>query len=132
MRQTNLMILIAIQLFCLSTKSSNRRGASGKKSRGLRHPSSHVTFIIAAVTLGSSWSSMSISLIFGQDGRKTLGYDRARRYNVTTVFLRMFGLEWLRRGSKSAIRDMAREVVTTCGSVIKGREIVGTEIDVMS
>ena len=69
----NLMILMAIQLLLPSTSRSNRRGANGRKSCGLRQPSSHTTLTTAAVTLGSSDSSCKRSLIFGHAGLNVSG-----------------------------------------------------------
>jgi hypothetical protein len=70
---TSLMSLIAIQLFPLSTRSSNSLGARGKKSWGLRQPNSQTTFTIAAVTLGCSFSSINRSFIFGHAGFRVSG-----------------------------------------------------------
>ena len=121
---TSLMSLIAIQLFPESTRSSNNRGANGKKSCGRLHPSSQTTFTMAAVTLESSFSSIRRSFIFGHAGLKVSGYTRARRYTVTIVFFRIIGLEWLRRGSKSDSTDIANDEVITCGKVMIGRVMV--------
>lgn len=126
------MILIAIQLLPPSTKRVNSRGAKGRKSRGLRQPSSHTTLMTAAVTLGSSSVSISMSLIFGHAGRSVSGYASARRYSVTIVFFRTLGFEWVRRGMRSINNDSARDVVMMCGSVTSGREIVGMDGEVMS
>ena len=124
--------LIAIQLFPLSTRSSKSRGASGKKSCGLLHPSSHTTLTIAAVTLGSSPSSISLSFIFGHAGRKVSGYTSANLYNVTIVFLRIVGWEWLNRGRRSDRTERASEGVMTCGSVMIGSAMVVGAVDVKS
>jgi len=70
---TSLINFIAIQLLPPSTRSSNNRGAKGRKSFGLRHPSSQTTLTIAAVTLGSSLLSIRRSLILGQAARSVSG-----------------------------------------------------------
>lgn len=112
-QHTSLMILMAIQLFEPCTNKSKSRGARGRKSCGLRHPSSQTTLMIAAVTLESSSSSSNRSLIFGQAGRSVSGYTKAKRYKVTMVFFRMAGEEWLRRGKRSVSRELAMEGLTT-------------------
>lgn len=122
---TSLIILMAIQLLPPSTKRSNKRGASGRKSCGRLHPSSHTTLTTAAVTLGSSLSSSRRSLILGQAGRSVSGYTKAKRYNVTMVFLRTRGCEWPSLGSKSDRRELAMDGLITCGIAIKGKDIVG-------
>ena len=120
---TSLMSLMAIQLLPPSTKSSKSRGAKGRKSFGLRQPSSHTTLTIAAVTLGSSSGSISRSLILGHAARRASGYTKARRYSVTSVFLRIFEWLWLNRGSRSCRVDRANEGVMTWGRVAMGRDI---------
>ena len=126
------MILIAIQLLPPSTKRSNRRGASGKKSFGRLQPSSHTTLITAAVTLESSSSFMRRSLIFGHAGRSVSGYTNASLYRATTVFLRITGLECDNLGSRSERRDNAREEVMTWGNVTRGKEMVGGRGELIS
>jgi len=101
---TSLISLIAIQLFPLSTRSSNSRGARGKKSCGLRQPNSHTTLTIAAVTLGSSF-------ILGHAGLRVSGYTNANRYKVTIVFLRTPGWECVNRGRRSERTERARDGV---------------------
>lgn len=78
---------------------------------------------MAAVTLGSSLGSIRRSLIFGQAARRASGYTSARRYNVTSVFLRMFAWLWFKRGSRSASVERAKDGVMTCGRVAIGRDI---------
>lgn len=107
------MILMAIQLFEPCTNKSNKRGARGRKSCGLRHPSSQTTLMIAAVTLESSFSSSSRSLIFGQAGRRVSGYTKANRYNVTIVFFRIAGEEWFKRGRRSVSKELAMDGLIT-------------------
>jgi len=123
---------MAIQLFPLSTRSSKSRGASGKKSCGLLHPNSHTTLTIAAVTLGSSPSSISLSFIFGHAGLRVSGYTRANLYKVTMVFLRIAGCEWLNLGRRSERTESASEGVMTCGRVMIGSAIVVGAVDVKS
>ena len=123
---------MAIQLFPLSTRSSNNLGASGRKSWGRRQPSSHTTLTIAAVTLGSSPSSINRSLILGQAGRRVSGYTKANLYSVTIVFLRTVGCECVSRGRRSDRTDNASEGVIICGSVMIGRDIVVTAVEVRS
>lgn len=108
---TSLINFIAIQLFPPSTRSSNNRGASGRKSLGLLQPSSQTTLMMAAVTLGSSSRSMRRSLIFGHAARSVSGYTSARRYSVTIVFFRIAGFECVSRGNKSVKVDRARDGV---------------------
>ena len=86
----------------------------------------------AAVTLESSVSSISLSLIFGQDGRKVSGWESASRYSVTIVFLRTLALEWLNRGNKSGSMDIANDGVIMWGIVMRGKEIVGMETEEIS
>lgn len=121
---TNLINFIAIQLLPPSTSSSNSRGAKGRKSCGRLHPSSQTTLTMAAVTLGSSLLSISLSLILGQAARSVSGYTRAILYSVTIVFLRMTGWEWLSRGSKSASTESARDGVMMCGRAEMGRDMM--------
>ena len=108
---TSFISLIAIQLFPLSTRSSNSRGARGKKSCGLRQPNSHTTLTIAAVTLGSSPSSINRSFILGHAGLRVSGYTNASRYKVTIVFLRTPGWECVNRGRRSERTERARDGV---------------------
>ena len=129
---TSLISLIAIQLFPLSTRSSNSRGARGKKSCGLRQPNSHTTLTIAAVTLGSSPSSISRSFILGHAGLRVSGYTNANRYKVTIVFLRTPGWECVNRGRRSERTERARDGVIMWGSVMMGRDIVVTAVEVKS
>lgn len=134
-RLTSLINLIAIQLFPPSTSNSNSRGASGKKSCGLRHPSSQITFTMAAVTLGSSLSSCNLSLIFGQAGLKVSGYTNANRYSVTTVFFRIAACECVKRGNMSESTELAMLGLMTCGIATSGSEItagVGLEMSFLS
>lgn len=120
--QTNLIILIAIQLLPLSTSSSKSRGAKGRKSCGRRQPSSQTTLMAAVVTLISSWSSIRWSLIFGHDSLSASGYTNASRYRHTMVFLRTTGLECERRERISGSRDIASEGVMICGRVMSGKD----------
>ena len=48
------------------------------------------------------------------------------------VFLRILGFECDIRGNRSANRDIARDGVMMCGNVIKGREMVGIDGELMS
>lgn len=120
---TSFMSLMAIQLLPPSTSRSNNRGARGRKSCGRRHPNSHTTFTIAAVTLGSSLGSIRRSLIFGHAALRASGYTSAKRYRVTNVFFLM--LDWLcpKRGRRSARVESAKDGVMTCGSVAMGRDM---------
>lgn len=108
---TSFINLIAIQLFPLSTKSSNNRGARGRKSCGRRHPNSQTTLTMAAVTLGSSPSSINLSLILGHAGLRVSGYTKASLYKVTIVFFRTVGFECVKRGRRSERTERAREEV---------------------
>ena len=129
---TSFIIFIAIQLLPPFTSRSNNRGTRGRKSFGRRQPSSHTTLIAAAVTLESSSSFIRTSLIFGQVGRRVSGYTSAKRYKVTNVFLRMLGLECIKRGNRSPRSAMANDGVIMCGSVTNGRDIVAIEADEIS
>ncbi len=126
------MILMAIQLFPPSTSRLNNRGASGRKSCGLLHPSSHTTLTVAAVTLASSCSSIKRSLILGHAVRSVSGYTKAKRYSVTIVFFRIAAWECVKRGSRSSVRDIASAGLITCGSVTKGSDKVAGKDDVRS
>lgn len=123
---------MTIQLLPLSTSSSKSLGASGRKSCGLLQPSSQITLTMAAVTLGSSFSSINRSLIFGQVGLSVSGYTSANRYSVTIVFFRTAGLECVSLGSRSESTDIAREDVMMCGRVMIGRDIVVADVAVKS
>lgn len=48
------------------------------------------------------------------------------------VFFLMAGCEWVNLGKRSESTDIAREGVMTCGSVMMGRVIVVTAVDVKS
>ena len=132
---TSLISLIAIQLLLPSTNRSNSLGASGRKSWGLLHPSSQTTLTMAAVTVGSSLSSCSLSLILGQAGRKLSGYTNASLYSVTTVFFLMAGCECVNRGSRSDSTEFAILGLITCGIATSGRLMtvgVGLEMSFLS
>jgi hypothetical protein len=79
---------------------------------------------MAAVTLGSSSGSIRRSLILGHDALKASGYTKASLYRVTTVFFLMTACEWVRRGSRSPRRDMAKEGVTMWGRAEIGRAMM--------
>lgn len=106
---TSLINLMAIQLLPPSTSSSNSRGASGRKSLGRLHPSSHTTLTMAAVTLGSSSGDIRRSLICGHAALSVSGYTRANLYKVTIVFFRIEGLLEVSRGKRSDSVESARE-----------------------
>lgn len=121
---TSLINLMAIQLLPPSTNSSNRRGASGRKSLGRLHPSSHTTLTMAAVTLGSSSGAIRRSLICGHAALSVSGYTKANLYNVTIVFFRIEGLLDVSRGKRSESVDRARDGLMTWGSTVMGSIIV--------
>lgn len=109
--RTSLIILIAIQLLPPFTSKSKSLGAKARKSFGLLQTNSQTTLTTAAVTLGSSTSSIRISFIFGQADRRVSGYTNASLYRAATVFFRMFGFECDKRGKRSERRELAREDV---------------------
>lgn len=131
-KRTSLIILMAIQLLPLSTRSSKNLGDRGRKSCGRRHPSSQMTLMAAVVTLLSSWSSMRRSLILGHPTLSASGYTKASRYRHTTVFLRTTALECERRDRMSGSKDIASEGVMMCGRVTRGRDMLGILEDTMS
>ena len=99
---------------------------------GLRHPNSQTTLTIAAVTLGSSPSSINRSFILGHAGRSVSGYTNANLYNVTIVFFRIVACECVNRGSRSERTERAREGVIICGKVMIGSDILVGEGDIKS
>jgi len=126
------MILIATQLLPPLTSNSNNLGAKGRKSCGRRHDSSQITFTMADVTLGSSFSSSKRSFIFGQAGLNVSGYTKANLYKVTIVFFRMAGLECVKRGSRSPSKELAMEGFMTWGIAVKASVMVLGAADIRS
>ena len=109
--RTSLMILMAIQLLPPLTSKSKSLGAKARKSFGLLQTNSQTTLTTAAVTLGSSSSSIRISFILGQADRRVSGYTNASLYRAATVFFRIFGFGCDNLGKRSERRELAREDV---------------------